>query len=505
MRYIKAVVMILICVYFCSDIIYSGTVYVYGSDGEFFESNPNMKIGLIYGSGAVTSFQTSSETGFLLGYVGRNSSDKFNVLFYTDSRKILVSHAGNNILRVVNPDTGDIILEYEDGENNFAAAAAAESNKNLSAGDAIYELSSENAGFITTPANNLNTGAFIYRPAGSGIEVINLISLEDYIKGVLPYEISPSWPEESQKAFSVAVRSYSLRSAGRHADAGFMLCNSTHCQFYAGARRATAASDSAVDSTKDLAAVYNNQIIESVYHSSSGGVTENHNDAWGGQMRLPYLSSVKVPLEKYDTPGRNNSLWTNRVSPSALFAYLTGESGQASRFRGRLDSDIASIVITERSPSSNYIKGVRVTDINGNSVGIQNSDTVRSAFSKYANSANMDIYKDSKFRSFMISGSNNIINRDIESGVTHILTANGLTVSTPGDGKLHILTGNGRYSVSAYSSGSDFIFDGRGWGHGVGLSQWGMYDMALAGLKYQDILKAFYTGISIEKITEIRK
>jgi len=283
-----------------------------------------------------------------------------------------------------------------------------------------------------------------------------------------------------------------------------MLCNTTHCQVYRGAINATDRSNTAVDATKDLVGAFNNQVIEAVYHSSSGGITENHNDAWGGNMRFPYLSSVNVPHEKYDTPNRSNSLWTNTVSPQDLYDYLVNTSPQASRFRGTLNSAVASVIINERSPGSNYIKSVTVTDRNGNSVTVQNSDTVRSAFSKYANSANMDIYKSSVFRSFIISGTGNNSN-DIESGRTHMLTANGITKAAPGDGVLHILTAGNKYLVSAYSAGSDFIFDGRGWGHGVGLSQWGMHDMAVAGYKYDEILKTYYTGITIEKITNIKK
>ena len=479
------------------------------ADGEgFYEPNPNMLIGLIYGGGAVESFQTSSDTGFLFGYVGRGASDKFTVLSYSASKKIKVSRGkSNDTLIVANPDTGEVLLEYPGGGNYFAAAAATESNKNTAPGQAITALSAENTGFTATPAGNINFGAFIYRMTGGGrVEVINLISLEDYIKGVIPYEISPDWPDEALKAFSVTVRSYSLSSAGRHADAGFMLCNSTHCQFYAGSRRATEKSNAAADATKGAALVYDGQIAEAVYHSSSGGVTENHNDAWGGDARLPYLSSVAVPHERYAEPGRANSLWVNTVSPKGLYDYLVGESPQAPGFKGRLNSEIASITVNGRSPVSNYIKSATVTDKNGNSVTLQNSDVIRSAFGKYANSANMDIYKASKFKSFMLAGGGNTaVGRDIEPGATHILTANGVVKSTPGDGALYVLAAGGKYSVRAYAAGGDFVFDGRGWGHGVGLSQWGMHDMAEAGMKYEEILKAFYTGVSMEKITDVEK
>jgi len=95
--------------------------------------------------------------------------------------------------------------------------------------------------------------------------------------------------------------------------------------------------------------------------------------------------------------------------------------------------------------------------------------------------------------------------QDIEAGKTYIMTAEGLTRSTPGDGKLSVLSAGGKYSVSAYATGNDFVFDGRGWGHGVGLSQWGMQDMAEAGIKHDAILKTFYRGVSIKKLTDVKK
>ena len=549
--------------------------------GNFHVPDPNMRIGLVFGSGTVASFQTSSDTGFIFGRVEDNSSEKFDVFFYTAAKKIKISRAAgrynieftetfanfasaykfieelpkdafknafpayadrNIVVRcgnfssaeaakshissvsgkspaalvvaassstaavVTNPNTDAIIFWFEDSGSDFAAGAALPSSKNAAYGQSIYELSSRTTGFTTTPANNLNIGVFIYNITGAGVEVINLISLEEYVKGIVPYEVSPNWHDEALKAFSIAARTYALKSVNRHAGAGFMLCNSVHCQLYIGSRRATQKTNAAVDATKDLVLVYNGKIIEAVYHASSGGMTENHNDAWGGEMKEPYLASAAVPYEKYADPDRENSFWTNTVSPRELYLYLVGESPQAAKFKGIINSEIAKIIINERSPSSNYIKSVTVTDKNGNSVTIRNSDTIRSAFVKYANSANMDIYKSSKFSCCIISGKNEkALSGDIQTGVTHILASNGPTKAVPGDGIVYVLTNNGAYTVKAYSTGTDFVFDGKGWGHGVGLSQWGAQDMAEAGFKYEEILSRFYKGAVIEKIEKIEK
>jgi hypothetical protein len=253
MRYIRKTGIILVCLVLLFT--YTGTVR--GNNEDFFSSDMNMLIGLLFGNGAVASFQTSSETGFLFGYVGNESPDKFNVLFYSPNTKIRVSRsAHDNAAVITNPDTGEEIFRYLDGNNHFAAVAASPSNMNMTDGQAICALSSQNTGLTTTPAGNIKYGAMVYRMTGSGVEVLNLVSLEDYVKGVMPYEIPTSWGDEAQKAFSIAVRSYSARSVRRHSRDGFMLCNNTHCQVYRGAINATERTNAAVDATRDLVMTY---------------------------------------------------------------------------------------------------------------------------------------------------------------------------------------------------------------------------------------------------------
>jgi len=145
---------------------------------------------------------------------------------------------------------------------------------------------------------------------------------------------------------------------------------------------------------------------------------------------------------------------------------------------------------------------VSVIDINGNSVTINNSDAVRSAFSRYANSANMDIFKPGRFRAFITSAAG-VINQDIESGQTYIMSANGLTQAAPE--RLAFISADGLNIAQAYETGSNFVFSGRGWGHGVGMSQWAAQDMALLGYGYEEIIKAFYTGVSVSRLTGVAR
>lgn len=468
---------------------------------EYFKSNPNIKVGLIFGNGAAASFQTTATDGFIIGEVRADEPDVFYAVRYITENKIAVTRK-NAGLAVINPDNGGIIYEYANSENNLAIIAAKAPQYPFK----FNELSSQTTGFTASPAKNIYSGAFIYRASGNGVEVINLVSLEDYIKGVVPYEISPNWETEALRAFSIAARTYAIHKIehSKHESAGFDICNAVHCQLFIGLKNATEKTNAAIDDTRDLILTYENKVIEAVYHSSSGGATENHNDAWsGGEMLYPYLASVQLPFENYMNPNRKNAKWTNSASPQELYEYLIKESAQSSLFAGKLNAPIAEIKINRRSPGSNYIRSISIKDINGNIVDVETSDRIRSVFGKYANSANMDIFKPGKFKAVIKNTSEEIANIDIESGQTYIMSANGLTKSAPN--QLTVMTAKGLLAVQPYETGTNFVFDGKGWGHGVGMSQWATQDMALLGYSYEKIVKTFYTGVSIEKMSDVTK
>ena len=88
-------------------------------------------------------------------------------------------------------------------------------------------------------------GADIQLMRGSMV-VNNLVACEDYLRGVLPEEMPPDWPEDALKAQAVAARTYALKHRGRHEKDGYDLCDTTHCQVYEGLDSATARTDKAV-------------------------------------------------------------------------------------------------------------------------------------------------------------------------------------------------------------------------------------------------------------------
>ena len=439
---------------------------------EYFSSNPNIRIGLIFGSSARTSFETSSPNGFIIGEV-RPGGTVFYARRHIANTNISVTRR-NNRLAVVNPSTGAVIYEYT-RDHNLAIIAA----RSTQFDSRFTELTTRTTGIKTTANNNIYTGAFIYRAAANGgVEVINLVSLDDYLKGVVPSEMFPSWETEALRAFAIVARTFAVRSIrnNRHDGQAFDICNSTHCQVFTGMSRATDRTNAAVEYTSGLVITHNGNLIQALYHSSSGGATESHNDAWGGNLIYSYLTGVQLPMENYNESGRNNSRWTNSVSPQELFEYLVNESPRAALFRGNLNSAIADIRINSRS-SSNRITSLTVTDNNGNSVTVNNSDAIRHAFSRFARSSNMDISRERSFSAFAATAaaSSNI---NIEPGHTYIISASGVTTAPS---YIAIASASGVSTLQPQETSDYFIFDGRGWGHGVGMSQWAAQDMALLG------------------------
>ena len=460
MRYIKYSI---VCILLLASIL----LYIPCTAAQTFRNDQIIRVGLLFGSSAVESYATRAANGFDLGYVMHNNNTVFVPVTSVSNTAVTVRRgASAHALTLVDTNTGAVIHEFNHSDRNFAKRARG-----------------SNA-LITTPANNQYHGVFEYRRGTSGIEVITLIDLDTYIKGVTSVEVFSSWPHEALKAFGLAARTYTLHSLNRHRAQGFMLCASGHCQAYRGSRLVNAAITEAVNSTRGYVITYNNRVILATYFSSAGGVTETHNLAWGFDLRHPYLVSVELPFENYTAPGRTNGTWTRTATPAELTEFIRGGSA----FRG-ITGTVERLFVSERSEPSGYAREVTAVDNRGNRASVRNSDAVRIALSRFLPSANVDIFN--RFN-WAVNDEREAV---FETRGLHIMTADGITEYAYDAAELVILTANGwsRLTTNDYI----FVFDGRGWGHGVGMSQWAMFDKAMLGYNYRDIIKAFYTGVEI--------
>jgi stage II sporulation protein D len=165
-------------------------------------------------------------------------------------------------------------------------------------------------------------GGFQYtRLDGGNITVVNYVGLEDYVKGVVPYEMSASWPLEALKAQALCARTYVASNVNTYAKYGFDVTNDTYSQVYRGAGGANAVSDAAVDATAGKFVRYQGKLCSTFFFSSDGGATESSGNVFS--TAYPYLAGVMDPFEaavdfKYKT-------WTYTFSGEELAAKLASK------------------------------------------------------------------------------------------------------------------------------------------------------------------------------------
>lgn len=131
-------------------------------------------------------------------------------------------------------------------------------------------------------------GIIMIQNKNGKLTVINNVSLEDYIKGVVPSEMPSGWAFEAHKAQAIAARSYALANLGKRAKFGYDLKDTPEDQAYGGASKETLDTNSAVEDTKGIVLTYNMKVINAYYSASAGGQTNVN--SWGSS--LPYLRSV---------------------------------------------------------------------------------------------------------------------------------------------------------------------------------------------------------------------
>lgn len=334
-------------------------------------------------------------------------------------------------------------------------------------------------------------GGFEYqRVTGGRISVINVVDVEDYVKGVVPYEMSGSWPVEALKAQAICARTYAVRTTKHLSSYGFDLCNTTDCQVYYGTGSATANSDRAVEETSGKCLTYNGSYIEAVYHSSDGGATEDAENVWGS--KTGYLIGKKDPYEAM----------TSIPSYQYTVTYTSAQLTWILQQKGYSIGNIVNVYVSEQTNMGNVLR-VTFVDSAGKSLTVAR-ETCRTIF--YSSTYNKSV----RSMRFDISGGsgassgcyvNNSSNRlDSLNGV-YTISGSG-TISSYGSSSAYVITSSGTSQLtssgaSSSASSSGFTITGTGNGHNVGMSQYGAKAMAEQGLGCEEILQFYYTGVSI--------
>lgn len=139
-------------------------------------------------------------------------------------------------------------------------------------------------------------GTFRIEQRPGSFLAINELDLEDYLKGVVPVEISPQWHPEVLKVQAIVARTYALYRRQINTGRGYDLVSTTADQVYGGQSQEHPVADQAIAETQGLVLSYQGRLILSAYHSTSAGPTENAQEVWG--MDLPYLKGVHCPFDR---------------------------------------------------------------------------------------------------------------------------------------------------------------------------------------------------------------
>ena len=169
------------------------------------------------------------------------------------------------------------------------------------------------------------------------LNVVNALALEQYVKGVMPNEVPPSWPVEELKAQSVAVRSIAI--TGDVGGNGFDLYDDTRSQVYEGLESEDGRTNAAVDATRGQAVMYGGEIAQTFYSACSGGHTESVENVFG--TAIPYLVGVPDPYD-FHCPLHK---WTLRFSGPEI----------SSRLGAYLDGRLKKVIVTKRGVSPRIV------------------------------------------------------------------------------------------------------------------------------------------------------
>jgi SpoIID/LytB domain protein len=140
-------------------------------------------------------------------------------------------------------------------------------------------------------------GTLVLRSRGGGVSVVNGLSLDTYLRGVVPSESPSHWPTAALEAQAVAARSYAVSEL--RPSSWYDLVPTTADQVYGGAAAERPRSDHAVYATLGQVLTWDGRVARTYYSSSSGGRTEAVQDAWPGSAPIPYLRSVPDPYDTY--------------------------------------------------------------------------------------------------------------------------------------------------------------------------------------------------------------
>ncbi|MBO5646324.1 MAG: SpoIID/LytB domain-containing protein [Clostridia bacterium] len=332
-------------------------------------------------------------------------------------------------------------------------------------------------------------GGFEYKLNTNGlINVINVVDLCSYVKGVIPYEISASWPVEAQKAQALCAKCYAY-SGNKHASSGFDLCDTACCQVYRGNNAATATSDAAVEAIMSKNITYNGGAITAYYSSSNGGASESSENVW--TATIGYLRGKADPHE--DASIIPNYKYTKTITAEQVATIL--------RNKGYAVPGVADMYVSKYTDVGN-VYTLTVVDTAGKKWDFNKSSARALLGTDYVKSQRFTVTGGSGGAMVSINAGGGKIALPVKD--IFVAGASGAPVKLAGGPDVKVITGKGIVSLGTgkTETGNNGLFTitGTGSGHNVGMSQWGLYCMAKKNMTYDQMLKFYYTGVEISDL-----
>lgn len=397
------------------------------------------------------------------------------------------------------------------------------SGGNVSAGGYSFPLPAKITGQGLLKFNGRTyRGAFMLTQK-SGL--LNVVDVEQYLRGVLPAEVGASWHMQALRAQAICARTYVLRQSMNRSSKGYDVVDTDADQVYKGAGVEADKTNQAVESTAGEILTYGREIAQTYFHSDSGGHTADISDVWG--QSIPYLQGVPEVVS-YKSPV---SSWSAKISATKIQNAITKITG----------TDIGPISQIQVSEVDEGGRAVNMTF-----TGARGTKTIKA--SQFRTNVDPRTLKSTMFTPS--GGSYNVSNTSTPSGLVSMKIGNGKTfgsnslsfeeeqgiarmtaegvftttelidmLTNPDKKKQYYQAGLSRsksvssksakpspqkkqrakYGYAIEKSGNDFVFYGRGWGHGVGMCQWGAMAMAEQGYTAEKILTHYYPGTAIRK------
>jgi stage II sporulation protein D len=418
--------------------------FVTNSEAEAANRADYVKVGLKYGGNSADICELVSEEGFIFGTVDDRS---FN---------------------------GNIVIRDEEGTLLSA---------DLGSSGCIMPADYESGGILYLDGIPYRDGIMFLALSNGTMTVVNYITLEHYVYGVLDCELNHTNPKEALKAQAVAARSFAERNLGKHSAEGFDVCTSTHCQVYKGYSGEYPETNEAVDETEGEVMYYDGEPAAAFYFKNSGGYTQNSEDVWTEE--LPYLRAVEDEFSP-------SYPWSTSLSFDIIRTKLESSGFQPGSIEsvsinGRNETGAVSELKIKGSDATVYLRKEKIrsvlgaTIIKSNLFEMENSSAVEEA-EGWLISDGFSVV-DSDARIYAINGSGEIVKLDEED----VYLFDGRELTRPGSSvKSDIVTGD------------TVCFTGFGYGHGVGMPQDSIVEMAKQGFSYDEILEYYYTDIEID-------